>query len=222
MRSPLLSLMFVLCLPSAFLWADKPTLPQRLDANITISLTGLPIAAAFDQLGAVANIEIKLTPAAIEAIPYGRQTSVNVSLDEVSVRTGLSAICDQLGLVYALVDDHVEIQPAPPLRRLGRSATWEEIDTLMQFARTQSSDDGWEAVKMRVRFSGIAGEHDANWKRIAGAVNPNHGGSISEALDEACDGLGWTWYLWGERIVVLSKEDQVRRQLERVGLAAYD
>ena len=189
---------------------------------MTISLADLPIEAAFDQLGTVANIEIKLTPAAIEAIPYGRQTNVNVSLDEVSVRMGLQAICSQLGLVFAIVDDHIEIQPTPSLRRLGRSGTWEEIDTLTQLDSTPWSDKGREAVQARVRFSGIADEHAVNWKRIVSAVNPNHEGSTTEALDEACDALGWTWYPQGDRVAVLPKPDQVRRQLERtVSIHAY-
>jgi hypothetical protein len=40
-------------------------------------------------------------------------------------------------------------------------------------------------------------------------------GSAAEVLENACDEFGWTWYPHGKMIVILPKEKQIERQLEK-------
>jgi hypothetical protein len=48
---------------------------------------------------------------------------------------------------------------------------------------------------------------------LASAIRKVGAGPGDEVLDLACDSLDWTWYPWGEQVVVVSLAEQVHRQL---------
>ncbi len=213
--------MILLMLPlflSTDVHATGPTVAERLDAGLTIRLEDLPIADAFNQLANSAEIKINVAQDAISALPYGDRTKITMVLDDATVRMGLDAVCNQLALTFEASADSVTVKPAPALARIGRAATWDEIDTLTQLHATDwsNADQVKQVLSDRLRFSGIEGDFDTNWKKLKNAINPQREGPIDAALTEGCNASEWTWYPEGNQIVVLPLEDQVARQLERV------
>ncbi len=218
MRRMILTLSFLFIFSGTRANAAGPTVAERLDAGLTISLENMPIVDAFKQLAMSAEIDIRVDDEAVSALPYGDRTKVTIVLDDANVRMGLAAICNQLGLIFENTGDHVAVKPSPPLRRIGRTATWDEIDTVTQMhsAQWSNTDDVKRHLSNRLRFAGIEDNHEASWKKLRGAINPNREGPIDAALTEGCDALNWTWYPEGKQVVVLPLEDQIARQLERV------
>ncbi|HNO78020.1 MAG TPA: hypothetical protein PKN33_08155 [Phycisphaerae bacterium] len=198
--------------------AAGPTIAEQLDAGLTIRLEEMPIVDAFKQLAASAEINIAVSDEAIKALPYGDRTKITIVLSDATVRMGLDAISNQLALTYDVSGESVVVQPMPALRRIGRTASWNEIDTLTQLHASDWSDT--DAVKQhlsdRLRFRGIDGDFETNWKKLQSAINPKREGPIDAALTEGCDACGWTWYPEGKQVVVLPLKEQVARQLERI------
>ncbi|GJM26026.1 MAG: hypothetical protein DHS20C16_24410 [Phycisphaerae bacterium] len=212
------ALLVVLIVWSSNAMAAGPTATERFDAGLTIRLDDLPFVEAIKHMALVAEVEIRVTPEAIDALPYSDRTKVTIVLDDATVRMGLSAICTQLGLVFDATHDRIVVKPSPELRRIARAATWDEIDTISQLRSASWSDA--DALKNhltnRLRFSGVGGAHEDNWKKLKSAINPNRDSTIEAALSEGCDAMGWTWYPEGKQVVVLPKQAQIARQLERI------
>jgi hypothetical protein len=201
--------------------ASEPgaTVAERLDASLAIRIENMPIVEAFEEISERANIDIRVEQEALDALPYSGRTRVTLVLDHSDVRLGLAAICNQLGLDFAIRGDMITVTPSPQLRRIGRAATWDEIDTLAQLRTSEWSQKNEhldQYLFSRLRFSGIGGEHDTNLKKLTGAVNSKRVSPIDAALSEACEAWDWTWFPQGKQIVVLPQEDQVARQLEGI------
>jgi len=196
-------------------------LPQE---KIELADKTLPEAIKFfEDLTAV---RIQAAPETYEMLPWGELTTFSAKLEHQTLRQALDAITQKLGLQYKLNDDGLVLSPLPPLHRLGRRCTVDELaqidllqSTLLDLPERTTTvsqlltaiDDKLLAIKSpydvenRI-FKGDAGKVEINVPRNA---------TLYTALQEITRQTNGTWYPWGKSLVVLSKVDKVRSQLSR-------
>src|SRR5258708_30098954 len=81
-------------------------------------------------------VRIRVQPEVYAVLPWGEQTTVGVKIQNKSLRDALTSICQHLGLTWDLGAQAVEIKSSPPLARLGRRATVEELNAVALLAET--------------------------------------------------------------------------------------
>ncbi len=191
---------------------------QALDQPTDLRVEDVPIRQALQQLADNTGIPIRLAPGTTGLLPYGSQTKLSATIEKRPLRESLEALLGPLGLVFEPCKDQMLVQPAPPLRRLARRATWDELDTLQGLHTRPWSDALLDELSFQFLDmpAGDAAENRRAMVRQAAAVGA---GSALEVLERVCDQLDWTWYPQGEGIAVLRKARQVERQLDtRVSL----
>jgi len=191
---------------------------QALDQATDLRVEDVPIRQALQQLADSTGIPIRLAAGTTDLLPYGSQTKLTAVIEGQPLRKSLHALLQPLGLDFEPLKDQVLVSPAPPLRRLARRATWDELDTLQTLQSRAWSDELCEQLTFQFLDmpAGDAAEHRQAIARQAAAVGA---GSALDVLEQACDQLDWTWYPQGETVTVLTKTHQVQRQLDtRVSL----
>jgi hypothetical protein len=185
---------------------------QALDEPTRIELTDVKLGEAFAMVTEQTGVEVVMTPEVMSLIPHGPETKVNAVIENIPLRQGLIDLVAPLGMTFVVLDDYVEIIPTPPLLRLGRPATWAELDLLgkLRAAKPGAVDADLQSLRERLQFQVRARDP---WDTLAAEIRTTGAGSGDEVLSVACDKLGWAWSMDGERIVVLSIEQQFRQQL---------
>jgi hypothetical protein len=219
----------LLASPAAGQNADIRT-QQALDRQVNLEIPDAPIIEVFDQLQAMTGVKFVLDEEVTERLPYGRETRMSVTLRDVTLRKALTPMLAPQALQWRNEGHAVRIVPAPALRRLGRRATYDELRLLgILYARRLSAPDGDAGALEQVRTLAETPELELDL-RVAG----DRGALLEKAdrdlpatgaqwLDALCRGERWTWYVSGDRIVVLERIDQVRRQLgKQVSLRYQD
>jgi len=184
---------------------------QALDQQVNLTVEKQPLSAAFELIGEETGVKLTIHPQVVELLPYGHQTLVNATIQNVSLRQGLSQMLDHLGMVLRVRDSDVAIEPAEPLRRICRRATWGELRQLHQLLTTPWSPEAGAKLPLsfQVRTSG-----DAR-KEFFAEVAKVGAGTMAEVLETAAHQLDWTWYPWDNGIVVTTQTDQSERFIER-------
>jgi hypothetical protein len=200
---------------------------QQLDKQSKLELNGtLPDVMA--QITKQTGVPIDAEPDVWTILPWGRETTVTAKIENQTLRAALEVITRKLGLQFVLKEQSIELQPMPALKRLGRKSTLSELDALNQLSstplemKTEKPDlkSLLEAVdaKLLATKSAFAVEN-----RTATSGNPvpqgipvavPRGATLLDALEAVTTQTTATWYPWGKTIVVLPKQDQVRRQLQ--------
>jgi hypothetical protein len=200
---------------------------QQLDKQSKLELNGtLPDVMA--QITKQTGVPIDAEPDVWTILPWGRETTVTAKIENQTLRAALEVITRKLGLQFVLKEQSIELQPMPALKRLGRKSTLSELDALNQLSstplemKTEKPDlkSLLEAVdaKLLASKSAFAVEN-----RTATSGNPvpqgipvavPRGATLLDALEAVTTQTPATWYPWGKTIVVLPKQDQVRRQLQ--------
>ena len=191
---------------------QRVLIEQALDEPTRIELTDVKLGEAFAMVTEQTGVEVVMTPEVMSLIPHGPETKVNATIENIPLRQGLIDLVAPLGMTFVVLDDYVEIIPTPPLLRLGRPATWAELDLLgkLRASKPGAVDADLQNLRERLQFQVRARDP---WDTLAAEMRATGAGSGDEVLSVACDKLGWTWSVDGERIVVLSIEQQFRRQL---------
>jgi hypothetical protein len=231
-------ILFAAALASAALLAAPASAPaapdssalinEALDQPVILKLnTVLPkaISTIADQTG----VKVDVDPAVWDLLPWGEQTNIEVNLDKQTLRKGLEAVAQRLGLVMVLNAQAVELQPMPPLRRLGRRATDKELEALYLLSTTPldnlpgrdkaTVEQIVEAVDAKLQQ--VKPELAVEFRR-RDLVKPDQPVSVArnatmaDALEALSREAAITWYPWGRSIVVLPREMQIRNnQLSR-------
>ncbi len=204
---------------------------KALDSQQKLELdTVLP--QAMEQIGNITGVRIEADPAVWDLLPWGEQTNITARIENRTLRDGLTAITQKLGLELALTDEAVELRPMPALRRLGRRSTVQELaalDLLRSTPMNPSSDrltvaellsavdSKLESAKAPFVVENRAPDQTQSQK-IAVAKNA----TMAEALETMSQQTNATWYPWGKSIVVLPKREQVRGQLSKTLTARYN
>jgi hypothetical protein len=238
MRHPLpfaaaLSLASVLCISTLPTLApaapdSSALINEALDQPVVLKLnTVLPkaITAIADQTG----VKVEVDPVVWDLLPWGEQTNIEVNLDKQTLRAGLEAVAQRLGLTLTLTANAVQLQPMPPLRRLGRRATDKELEALYLLSTTKldtlagkdkpTVEQLVEAVDSKLQQ--VKPELAVEFRRrdMVKAETPvfvARNATMYDALEALSRETAATWYPWGRSIVVLPREMQVRNnQLSR-------
>ena len=190
---------------------------QALDQPTTLTIKDAPLHEAFHLIAESTGLGVTIGPEALASLPYGESTRVSVRLENVRLRDGIRSMCDSLAMTYDTTKNGIEIIPSPGLQRLGRAATWEELEVLsaLMQAEWHASDNDAESIRPLVRFKNVPGSPDENWLKLQENLHAAGQGVRSVVLTEACASAGWTWHPWGNTIVVLPIREQVLRQLDR-------
>ena len=211
----LITVMVSLAVATGSADADRTALiEQALDQVMQFEVEDTPVLDAFEALTAETGVSISAAPEVIDLLPYGGATQVSVVLKNLSLREGLDQLLPPLGMDFEVTTDGVRVLPRPALLRIGRRATWEELDGLAYVRQTDWSalTQDPDALRRRVQFR-VDVEDPVS--PLAAAVARVGAGPGDQVLTLACESLGWTWFPEGERTVILPAEEQVRRQLER-------
>jgi hypothetical protein len=205
--------------------AQAPGAPQinvqaALDRPTQLVIENRPLGEALQTISRQSGIAITMGPTALSYLPYGDQTHVTAKFPNVRLRDGLQAICNQLAMHFVEAPGGVEIVPTPPLVRLGRTATWDELTSLSKLIQTTwKDDDEVEKFCKRLRFEGIDGERDKLARQLSNRLDALLPGNAVDVLTRGTETFGWTWHPRGSSFVVLPIGAQYAYQLgQRVSL----
>jgi len=196
--------------------AAQPTgmralIEQALDQQVDIEIKDQPLSAAFDLIGTKTGIKLTIRPQVVDLLPYGQDTRVNATIKNVSLRQGLTEMLNHLGMTLFVRDDAVSIEPKPPLRRICRRATWSELRQLYELATTPWSPEG--GAKLPIQYQ-VRGGGDPK-EQLMTEASKIGAGTTADILEAACRHLGWTWYPWDNLIIIMPRDDQAERFLDR-------
>lgn len=188
---------------------------QALDEPARIVLEDVRLAAAIDQVTEQTGVKISMSPEVMALVPHGGETLIKkVDIANIPLREGLAKLFGPLGMTCKVVGDHVVVVPKQALVALGRTPTWEELETLRILSATLAGMDHDVLFELKGRLQFRTGVADPR-VRLAAALRSVGAGPGDEVLTIACDELGWAWYPSGRNIVVVTKEQQVQRLLRK-------
>jgi hypothetical protein len=198
---------------------------QKLDLNATLP-------QVIDQIGNLTGVRIEADPLVWDLLPWGEQTTITAKIENRTLRQGLTAITQKLGLEFVLTDETVQLQPMPALRRLGRRATVQELAALDFLTSTPihlNSDrptvrEILSAVDTQLQASPLA---FAVENRADDSIQDQHIGvadnaTMAQALEDIGEQTTFTWYPWGKTLVVLPKHQLIRDQLGKTITTRYN
>lgn len=195
---------------------------QALDKPIELVVPDAPIGEVFRRLSAVSGIRFAVDPSTLDCLPYGDQTRLEVKLKNVTLRKALSPMLAQQALQWAIEDDLIRILPSEALSRMGRRATYDELVVLGKLyssklpipAKGETVIDQLRKVvgneDLKLLFHGRIDEQAAMTR--ADRALPC---AAAVWLDMLCHANNCTWYLREDKIIVLTRTQQVRRQLRK-------
>jgi hypothetical protein len=203
---------------------NEGLLQKRLDTPVTVRIEDKPITELFHRLARETAVRFSVSEQTLAALPYGDKTHMDVQLRGITLRAALPQMLKPHGLDWRLIDGTIEIVPSAPLNRMCRRATFDEIVLLGRLLTTPVSTETGEDDPRSIlrKASGdddltlvlpeeLLGKGLDKARRQADQILP---APAAEWLDMLC-GKDHTWYLSGDRITVLARPDQVRRQLQR-------
>jgi len=211
--------------------AGDVSLQQALDRPVTLQVTDATIQQVFDLIAASSGAKIEVHKDTFQSLPYGDQTRLSVKLANATLRRKLGPMLSGLALEWKIVADAVHIVPSEALYRIGRRATYDELSTLaaMQTAPLKPSEEGGPVLDQLCRATG-AKDLEMRWQVIAADEDKQRAmrraekalpGTGAAWLEMLCHGQGWTWYLWGDDILIVDRQTQLRRQLNTLVSLRY-
>jgi len=210
---PLFASLLLICLPLSSGEDLSPLVEEALDQAVHLNIEDRPLSEAFKVVSDQTGVTVTVAPGTFGLIPYGENTRVSARMEHISLRQGLTELTAPLGLRFEVRPRGIEVLPTPALARLGRRASWQELDTLAELHRADFTADGaaLERLEGRVQFRV---EEAGGWALLREAIARVGAGPGDEVLASACASLGWTWYPAGDYVVVISRAAQLERQLE--------
>ncbi len=195
--------------------ADRaPLIEQALDQTMRFRIEEAPVLEAFVALTKETGVDISVLPEVIDLLPYGSDTKVSVVLENLPLREGLSQLLLPLGLTFEVTPWSVIVWAQPALWRIGRRATWDELDQLNFARRTDWAALAGDRVNLRAHVQFRVNVEDPV-ALLATAVGRIGAGPGDQVLTLACESLGWTWFPEADKIVILPAADEFRRELAR-------
>jgi len=201
---------------------DAANVQRTLDRQVSISETDALIGEVFERLSGHSGVKFILDAETFACLPYGDQTRITVIVKNVTLRNALTPMLAPQALRWVVDGQTVRILPSDALARMCRRASYEELQLLGRIHTAELTPaTSHEAVLGQL--GKVAGDRPLDMDfRVDGDVDAALAGAGralpgtgAEWLDMLCRRRGWTWYLWGDDIVVLSRKDQFDRQLQR-------
>jgi hypothetical protein len=230
---------------AALAWAaplaaqDNATLQRNLDRPAEMTADKLPIGEMFAKLSAATGVKFVIDDSTFASLPYGAQTRLTVSIKDITLRNALTPILSPEALQWEVEDGVVKISPSEPLYRMCRRATYEELGVLGRtyssqggkIAPSDKTDAAAQLADMTEQLRKASGDklleivflvpEEKRAEAIAHAQKslPGTGAAFLDALTATQD---WTWYLDGDRVIVLDRRKQTERQLGRQVTLKYE
>ncbi len=200
---------------------------QALDKSVTFQIDGV-VPQVFKKIEDQTAVPIQVQQAVYDLLPWGEQTNVGVKIQNKTLRDALTNICNTLGLAWDVGAQAVVVKPSPPLVRLGRRATVDELNALSLLAQ--------KPMNLAAEHTTVQQLVDAVDQRLAemkspfavefrpsdlikpdAPVNVPRNATMAEALEALTrdDRTDATWYPWGKGIVVVPKEQVILQQLQK-------
>src|SRR5690348_11705236 len=126
----------LLCITSRFSRAEDTSalINHALDKSVTFQIDGV-VPQVFKKIEDQTAVPIQVQQAVYDLLPWGEQTNVGVKIQNKTLRDALTNICNTLGLAWDVGAQAVVVKPSPPLARLGRRATVDELNALSLLAQ---------------------------------------------------------------------------------------
>ncbi|HVP10588.1 MAG TPA: DUF4974 domain-containing protein [Phycisphaerae bacterium] len=178
-----------------------------------ISVSDKPVPEALAEIGAAAHVGIAIDAEAAELLPWGRQTKVADLTIETgfTLRAALPQLLNPLGMTYKVADNHILVVASPPLKRINRRATWEDLKLLRWCQETPYTPEAFAEMKIQYR---LTAKIDAP-KMLERQLDRAGHGTIAQMLETACNSLGWVWLPDNDEIVIRTHEAQIANMLSR-------
>lgn len=195
---------------------------QALDRPVNLEISDAAITQVAEQVGAMTGVKFVLDDSVGARLPYGRQTRMSVTLRDVTLRNALTPMLAPQALQWRVAGDVVRIEPAPALKRHSRRATYDELQLLgtlysRRLAPTGEAGAALEQMRKLARNDDLklSLPSDTDRAELFSQADAELPATGAEYMDALCEPHGWTWYVSGDRIVVMERAEQVRRQLSR-------
>lgn len=196
----------------------RDAIEQALGRSTTLTVTKKPIREALTLIGNHAGVRLTISDRTADLLPFGPGTVVSVSIVDKSLRQGLEGMLRPAGMTIAIGNEHIEVVPTAPLRRLGRRPQPAERKLLVRLAEQPFSVD----LPFQFRIPQAVLEQVGDPKKaLLDRVATVAAGSASAVLEQACVSLGWTWFPLGENLVILTQRQQTERLLQQPISARY-
>jgi|CXWL01.1.fsa_nt_gi hypothetical protein len=183
-----------------------------------LAISDLAITDALADIGKQIGVPITIDDATVELLPWGRQTKLAaVTISNMSVRDALPQVLAALGMTYEVRDGGIAVTATPPLKRLGRRATWDDLKLLRFLSETEYTPESFDSLKIQYR---ISSKVDAKKMLLRQLANSGRG-SVAEMLETATGSLNWIWVPESDHVVVKTSEAQVNNKLARLITARY-
>lgn len=197
---------------------------EALDKPIADLQVSRALPEAMKEIQAKTGVQLKADPTIWDMLPWGEQTNVTVKVQNQTLRQALTAVTQKLGLTFAVGDDAVILRPLPPLRRMPRRATVQELQAMDVLAsgvapeaavgdRTAQAVAAAVDAQLDKSGSPYAVENRLSPEMRSAAVTVPRNATMLDALEEVAKQTKATWYPWGKNLVLVSKETQVRDEL---------
>jgi len=202
--------------------AKEILIVQALEQPTSLRIEDAPIGEAIRALSEKTGVPIEFDRFILGCLPYGSRTMVTARIENRPLKESLTALLRPLAAKYVLENDKLVIQPRPPLFRIGRRATWDEVALIEKLYSTPWSKE--LADSLQFQFQDMSTEDSqASRKKIydlAGSV----GAAVHAArvLELACKQHGWEWHTEGNAVAICTNVRQVERQLQRNISAQYN
>jgi len=205
------------------LWAqDAANVQGALDRQVSLHEAEALIGEVFERLSAQSGVKFVLNDETFACLQYGDQTRMTVTVKNVRLRDALTPILAPQALRWVVDGQVVRILPSSALARMCRRASYEELQVLglIHTAKLVPTASGGSVIEQLRKVAGdrpldLDVRVDGDSEKALIQAERALPGTGAEWLDMLCRGRGWTWYLWGDDIVIISQKEQFSRQLQR-------
>ncbi len=206
--------------------ATDAALQKKLDEVVDFQASNMPIEGLFGKLSQETGVGFVVTQDALDMLPYGSQTNLDVQLKDVRLREAIDRIAASQALDWSIREGAVQIVPSEPLKRMIHRPSFDEL-SLLSSILTAKLEKGSSLEAPFEQLREATGEEDLRLalhvpvkrEELLGRGEFRLPGTGRQWLDMMTHGNGWTWFLSGDSIVILPREEQMRRQLQaRVSL----
>ena len=217
---------------------------EQLDKLVKLQLDNTPLPQVLSTIEQRTGVPVRAIDDVYATLPYGTHTPITATVEGITLRDALAAICGKLGLRFDVRDESVELSPEPALHRVGRRATLQELRTLdlLHAHPLAARPAGWTLATLTqaidATFVAIDQElvaHQQPAARLVLEVRSTQGvdpakqpilvprdASLADALDAIASQTKLTWYPWGDSVVLLPKHDVIAARLDRAISLRYD
>jgi hypothetical protein len=221
----------------------------EMDKLVKFELANAPLPDVLKRIEDQTGVPLRAGDDVYDLLPWGRDTTVNAKIENLTLRDALQAITGKLGLRFELQAEVVQLKPIAALQRIGRRATVQELKTIDLVYSAIALPSGSSKESTRVTVDNLAQAVDDNLNdydshqvnRKATPANivlefrpsdpaqtklevrlPRGTDTVGEVLDQLAAQTPLAWYPWGDTIVIQPKKAIVRNVLERTIHVRYD